>query len=142
MDPDLTRIVSDWARYVISGVVGGGIALWSSLGRRDRQLGERIAQVAAECRAHGLRLERVDATAVPLHGPAGLSERITALESSRGTLVTREHLDGSLTRAHARMDGLEKGLAEIAGRLTGIDSSLGRIEQHLLEHGPRAGDPA
>lgn len=133
MDPDTLRVVSDWARYLLTGLVSGGVAVWASLGRRDRGLSERIDALSAHVAA-------IAEGQVPMARCAAQNGRIDVLDARLAATVTSDKLDTSITRAHQRMDLFESRIGRMEGLLKGIDRSLGRIEAHLLEHGPRAGD--
>lgn len=133
MDPDTLRLLSDWGQYVLTGLAGGLAAVWATLGRRDRALGGRIDGLAQQ-------LTDLTAGAAPMARCAAHSERMAGLEARLAATVTADRLDHSIVRAHQRMDGFESRIAKMEGILEGIDRTVNRIEQHMIEHGPRAGD--
>lgn len=119
MDLEIARLLSDWAQYIVTGAVGGALALWAILGRRDAALARQIAAIASQTQAQ--------------------SERVTALEAGRAALVMRETLDAGLARAHQRMDGFEGKVGHMNGTLDSICRAVSRIETYLLEHGASNG---
>lgn len=142
MDPQTVKLLSDWAQYLLTGAAGGLLAVWAALGRRDRGLAEQIAASREVCAAVITRVEVLESRRVDPARCAQQSERTAVLEARVAAFVTAEKLDQSIGRAHARMDQFESRIGRMEGLLEGIDRSVSRIEQHLLEHGPRARDGA
>jgi len=136
MDTDWFRIGSDWLQLAVAGACGGVIALWTSLGRRDRAL--MLRQDAAALDVHTLeqRIARLEATGATPAQCAAHVARIVALEEARRLGVTHE----DMKHAHIRMDAFEGKIGHMTGLLEGIGTAVNRIHQHLLEYGPRAGE--
>lgn len=140
MDPDTLRLLSDWGQYLLTGAAGVALGAWASLGRRNRALSDQITAAAHAVSTAQARLDVLDSTRVDPARCAVQSERLSVLEARVSGYVTADKLDQSIGRAHARMDLFESRIGRMEGLLEGIDRSVARIEQHLLEHGPRAGD--
>jgi len=134
------KIASDWLQFGVAGAAGGAIAIWASLGRRDSSLASTLAALRADLdtRLSNVmeRLTRIEAGGVPAGQCASHIARIVALETAGRTGVTHD----DIARAHHRMDVFEGQVGRMTGLLEGISHSMDRLETHMMQHGPRAGD--
>ncbi|MBK8638045.1 MAG: hypothetical protein IPN92_07045 [Chromatiaceae bacterium] len=137
---DWAHLASDWLQFVVAGACGGGLALWAALGRRERaflaQLQGLATRIAAEQAHQDQLLTKLENGRVTTAECVARGQRMAALESALRLGVSHE----DLKRAHVRMDTFESKLGHITGLLEGLGHALERVEQHLLAHGPRAGD--
>jgi len=127
-EADYVRIASDWGRFILSGIVGGSLAAWATLARRDtaaaeflRKIDTRLAVVEShppgpDCQAH--------------------KARMSALEIQIGKSLGQ----ADIVRTHERIDKLTQSVGEISGTVHRIECSVDMMSQHLLAHGPRTGD--
>ena len=150
MDAAWAKIATDWLQYLITGAVGGGIALWATLGRRDRQLGETVRGVQAQVQHVTERLSQAEgrAEAVPdrchahLVRLAGFEEALKRAPHHADLAKIGDESRAGLVRVHERVDRMEKALGRIEGTLSGVERTVSKIDLYLTEHGPRAGDNA
>lgn len=134
-EAEIISLVSDWGRYALSAIVGGGIGAWATLARRDREvadavsaLGQRVTAIEARPPTDSVACERHD-------------QRIRALEHVAAAMPTPEQI----VRTHARIDmqqdqlaDIRAGVGEIRGAINAIQVQLEMLSRHLLEHGPRS----
>lgn len=135
MDTDWVRIGSDWAQFAVAGGCGGALALWASLGRRNRVLEQRLAELTASIgkaqAGHADRITRLE-SAGPGPQCATHAARLAVVET---TLATADPVG-----AHRRIDALVPILSKVEGTLMRIERMVDLLTEHQMHHGPREGD--
>lgn len=131
-DGDLIRIASDWARFLISGAVGGALATWAALARRDAAAARRMTGMEK-------RMAAVERTA-PGAKCAEHVERISRLEASAGRAATHD----DMRKSHERIDDIgnliseiRAGMGELRGAMASMKGQLDRIDSFLMTRGTR-----
>ena len=148
MDASWAKVLTDWMQYLITGAVGGGFALWATLGRRDRRHGEALRAVQGDLAQYAERLVHAEirAESVPdrCHGHltrlAGIEEAIKRGPHHGDLAKLGDESRAGLVRVHERVDRMEKALGRIEATLSGVERTVGKIDLYLTEHGPRAGE--
>lgn len=139
IDPGWAKVISDWVLFALGGVGGLGLGLWASLGRRDRALSAQITALGKHLDERlapvETRITRIETVSHPTADScARHGERLAALE--RANSLAPGHPE--LARAHERMDDFEREVGRMTGLLEGISHTVARIDQFMMEHGPRA----
>jgi hypothetical protein len=127
IDPAWAKVATDWAIFGLGSLGAGLGAAWMLLHRKHDGYVVRLATISGCVDDHAQRLAKVEAVQASQPGHADLAA------------LTRQVHDG-LGRSHARMDEIGAALGRVEGGMNGVQITVARLETHLLEHGPRAGE--
>lgn len=135
IEADWVRIGVDVGQFVATGAVGIYVWLSDRAKARASVLREMERDIDGRLDGIGQRLARIE-TQTQANDPGRCAQqvsRIATLEEQARHAPNK----GDLERAHARMDVIAEGLAELRGGIVRIEHQLNMLSEHLLNH-PRA----
>ncbi len=140
-DPGWAKVITDWAQFIVAGLIGAVTALWGTLGKRDRAMAARVDAVRRDLDSNMVEvragIERLETLYQTQPNPKTCGEQMARLARLESALAMGpSHRD--IAHAHKRMDGHGEALAEIKGGIKRIEHTVDMLSQFLLEHGPRA----
>lgn len=126
-EPDWVRIGSDWLQLLLAGLCGGGLALWASIGQRNRSLATQIKDLERRLderlKDQGQRLGKLEIQAPHLPRPehcADHKERVGRVEERlKHTAGTKEMAD-----IYAVVNPLREGLASLRTEVHGLRQAM------------------
>lgn len=142
IDPSWAKVWTDWAQWALGVLGAAAILVWTMMRRRHEEVARDVRSIDALLHerqaAMGQRIGTVEQAIARCDaaGCAMMPPRMSRLEEA----IERMPSHDDLARAHSRIDQVANSMSRVEGHVTGISATVARIEAHLLEHGPRAGD--